>query len=60
MKDRLDGSRPLFQTLLVRPEEAELKFRIRTWVRTRGFFGLGATQWISDWQRFTVPLEAAK
>ena len=56
MKDRLD----CFPTLLVRPKGTDLKLRIRTWVRTRGFFGLGATQWISDWQRLTVPLEAAK
>lgn len=55
-KDRLDCYQPLFQTLLVGHSEPELRFRVRTWVRSRGFFGLWAKQWTSEWETFTVPL----
>lgn len=56
--ERLDCYQPLFQTLLVGTSETVLNFGIRTWVRSRGFLGLGAKQWISDWVKFTVPLKA--
>ncbi|MBN1608252.1 MAG: hypothetical protein JW940_16590 [Polyangiaceae bacterium] len=55
-KERLDCYQALFQTLLVRDSEQQLGFRIRTWIRSHGLFGLGAKQWISEWQDVQVPL----
>jgi hypothetical protein len=55
-KERLDCYQPLFQTLLVRDSEQQLGFRIRTWIRSHGLFGLRAKQWISEWREVTVPL----
>ena len=54
--ERLDCYQPLFQTLLVRHSERQLRFRIRTWIRSQTWLGLGARQWISDWQEVTVHL----
>ena len=55
-KNRIDEMQALFQTLLVPKDVKILNVEVQTWVRSKGFLGIGSKQWQSPWRAFALEL----